>query len=217
MRPSATLLSIFLILANIAFVYFWLFDTEQDLKQAEAQIRTQAFAQVKQKMATEKTLDHRLNPNLQQALKKPASPPKALASVAHARESLTEPVLEEVFAQHVEGLESGARLWCKKSAVEVLNFPARCIYRGNCFKCGEAELIKPDAEEAHPFCSNGELAKKFDTECCPSGLTEEGYKCPDMPSCLAAESVPAEGCTCGGSEECHYSPLAEKPDCVCAP
>jgi hypothetical protein len=216
LKPSATLLSLILFSANAAFIYYWLFDTEEDFKHAEVQIRQQAFASAKKKVENDATPDPRLNPNLQKALKRTPQPSgKPSSSVASIPSKNPSEDFEEIFAQHVEGLEEGVRLWCRQTDVEVASFPARCVYRGNCFRCGESELIKPDSEEATPFCTSGELASKFDTECCPVGFSDAGYKCPDMQTCLSAESVPARGCSCGGSDDCHYAATANQPDCQC--
>ncbi len=219
MRPSATIIAILLFAANAGFVYFWLFDTDSDLKSAEVQIRKQAFHNAKKIIEASEVPDSRLNPNLQKAFKKEAVvSPKPISSLAQAPSTNESPQaqLEEVYASFVEGDEGGARLWCRPADVEVRSFPARCVYKGNCFRCTDSELIKPDAEMSTPFCSDGQMARRFDTECCPSGFNEAGYKCPDMPTCLNAEPVPTEGCSCGGSSECHFNPIANSPGCRCS-
>jgi len=214
MRPSATIISIVLFAINALFIYFWLFDTQTDLRSAEVQIRKQAFAAVKQKIETDGKTDERLNPHLQKAFQKPvaAKRPQPQQSVADASKK---DMYEEIYASFVEGNEEGMHLWCRPGEAQVLSFPARCIYSGNCFRCDEGGLIQPDDPTTNPFCADGQMAKRFDTECCPAGVAGDSYRCPDMPTCLAAESVPAMGCACGGGDGCRYAPTADNPECVC--
>jgi len=213
MRPSATIISIVLFVANALFIYFWLFDTKADLKNAETQIRKQAFNSVKEKIEKGEHQDERLNPNLQKAFQKPnqSKRPQPETTVADAGKKDS---YEEIYASFVEGAEDGMHLWCRPAEAKVLSFPARCMYSANCYRCDEGTLIQPDDPNTNPFCSDGQMGRRFDTECCPSGLSGDTYRCPDMPSCLSAESVPVQGCTCGG-DNCRYAPSADNAECVC--
>ena len=214
MRPSATIISAALFVANALFIYFWLFDTNTDFRSAEVQIRQQAFKAVKDKIETEGFTDDRLNPHLQKAFQKTSAYKKPQAQQTLADAGKKE-VYEEIFASIVEGAETGMHLWCRPSEAKVLGFPARCLYSGNCYRCDEGSLIQPDNPDTNPFCSDGQMARRFDTECCPAGVYTDTYRCPDMPACLAAESVPSEGCVCGGGDGCHYAPTVDNPECVC--
>lgn len=214
MRVSTLLLSVCLFGLNAGLIYLWFFDTQEDLSQAKTQIQTQAFESIKKKVVEEQKLDTRLNPQLEKQFKTKPAPIKTQLASAPEPKSV-EPILEEVFVRFAEEPGAEGRLWCRPSSPKVLSFPARCVYQGGCFSCDDSEIIQPDTPEAKPFCTNGSLARQFDAECCPSGFSTTEYTCPDMPTCLAAEAVPTNGCTCGGSTDCRYNPVTTQPGCEC--
>lgn len=181
---------------------------QEDFATARPQIQKESFKAATEQMKAPTQEIVYFNKEISKIPTQPAEPPATPKTPAAAVLNPTQP-------EPIEARINGDEFWCRSISVKKEKNPVKCLYPDACYGCAGSGVIPPEYEGTTPFCENGEPAKLYHVECCPSGLRDGDILCPDVQECLHADTIPDTFCSCDNRPECRYVVIGSKVECTC--
>ncbi len=196
--------------ACIYLLYLFIFGFKSELAEARHTIRQESVQSVRN--STKINEKPELKPFINKALQEPSrtlerSTPDPVISPETKEDYLA--VNPEVFTSRLDEKD----YWCRNVNLVLDSQPVKCMYPDACFGC-TGPIIPPEVPTARPICADGSESQLYHVECCPS-LSGSGPSCPSVEQCFNAELVPAGGCQCNDSPNCHLESTNGTVECVC--